>query len=141
MFEKVYLVKICPSFVDSPSFHFKIYQKILRNTSFLGKGLLARTTTDYGPFLDVRFPMVKFALLSLTILYIICIQWKTSLKISLLRSLRTYAECCQKTAIPFISISDCGKLSRTFSQAAGQTTTTGQVSSITTYLLLFGQIK
>ena len=47
-----------------------------------------------------------------------------------LRSLRTYAECCQKTAIPIISISDCGKLSRTFGQAAGQTTTTGQVSSI-----------
>ena len=41
-----------------------------------------------------------------------------------------YEECCQKTTIPIIYISDCGKLKPTFSQAAGQTTTTGQVSSI-----------
>ena len=27
MYKKVYFVKLCPNFVDSPSFHFKIYQK------------------------------------------------------------------------------------------------------------------
>ena len=52
-----------------------------------------------------------------------------------------YAECRRKIIIPIISISDCGKLKQTFGQAAGQPTTTGQVSSITTYLLLFDQIK
>ena len=36
--------------------------------------------------------------------------------------------------IPIISISDCGKLQQTFSQAAGQTTNTGQVSSVVTIM-------
>jgi hypothetical protein len=33
MYKKVYFVKICLNFVDSPSFYFKIYQRILWNTS------------------------------------------------------------------------------------------------------------
>ena len=37
MYKKVYFVKLCPNFVGSPSFHFKIYQRILWNTSLLGK--------------------------------------------------------------------------------------------------------
>ena len=36
--------------------------------------------------------------------------------------------------IPIIYISDCGKLQQTFAQAAGQTTNTGQVSSIVTIM-------
>ena len=36
----------------------------------------------------------------------------------------------RKYGIPIICISDCGKLKQTFGQAAGQPTTTGQVSSI-----------
>ena len=38
--EKVYSIKMCPKFVGSPSFHFKIYQRILWNSPLLGKSQL-----------------------------------------------------------------------------------------------------
>ena len=40
MISHVYFFKIGPNFVGLPTFNFKIYKRILRNTSLLGKILM-----------------------------------------------------------------------------------------------------
>ena len=60
--QKDYFVKLSPNFVCSPSFHFKIYQRILRNTSLFSKSL-----SDFiSPNLKTLQPVLP---------YLIIINW------------------------------------------------------------------